>query len=53
MPKSATLKNFHMENVYKSYTKHVLEIKLKKNCSDDKKAVDLAKQVEWWRKDNN
>ena len=42
IPKSATLQSFHIENEYKSYTKHVLQGK--KNCSDYKQAVDLGKR---------
>ena len=42
IPKSATLQSFHIENEYKSYTKHVLQGK--KNCSDYKQAVDLDKR---------
>ena len=44
MPKLKTSKNFPMDNVYKRYTKHVLQKKNKKNCSDYKKAVDLGKR---------
>ena len=52
-PKTGDIEEFPHGECIQELHKARITNKIKKICSDDKKAVDLAKQEEWWRKDNN
>ena len=52
-PKTGDIEEFPHGECIQELHKARITNKIKKIRSDDKKAVDLAKQKEWWRKDNN
>ena len=52
-PKTGDIEEFPHGECIQELHKARITNKIKKIRSDDKKAVDLAKQEEWWRKDNN